>query len=152
MQIFVDSPEEYLSRIPEHQRAAVSKLRNILLENLPDGFEECMIFGMLGYVVPHRIYPAGYYVNPEQPLLFMNLAAQKNFIAVYHMALYTDTKLLEWFRTEYAKLSKYKLDMGKGCIRFKKTEAIPYELIAELSQKINLKDWIEHYETFILKK
>ncbi|MCZ4245798.1 iron chaperone [Pedobacter punctiformis] len=149
MQIFVNTVDEYIASIPEDRKEAVSKLRKTLLENLPEGFEERTSYGMIGYVVPHSLYPNGYHCTPEQPLPFMNVASQKNFIALYHMGLYSSPDLLEWFKTEYPKHCKYKLDMGKGCVRFKKTDDIPYELIAELTRKISLQDWITQYESMI---
>lgn len=146
MQIFVNTVAEYINSIPEERKEAISKLRNCVVENLPKGFEERIIYGMIGYVVPHSLYPAGYHCTPEQPLPFMNIASQKNFIAVYHMGLYSFPDLLEWFKTEFPKHSKFKLDMGKGCVRFKKIDAIPYELIAELSTKVSPQQWISQYE------
>lgn len=146
MQIFVNTITEYIDSIPEERKEAVLKLRNCVVENLPAGFEEGIIYGMIGYVVPHSLYPAGYHCTPEQPLPFMNIASQKNFIAVYHMGLYSFPDLLEWFKAEFPKHSKYKLDMGKGCVRFKKIDAIPYDLIAELSKKVSPQQWIVQYE------
>ncbi|WP_131537383.1 DUF1801 domain-containing protein [Pedobacter nototheniae] len=146
MQIFVNTVAEYINSIPEERKEAISKLRNCVVENLPKGFDERIIYGMIGYVVPHSLYPAGYHCTPEQPLPFMNIASQKNFIAVYHMGLYSFPDLLEWFKTEFPKHSKFKLDMGKGCVRFKKIDAIPYELIAELSTKVSPQQWISQYE------
>lgn len=146
MQIFVNTITEYIDSIPEDRKEAVLKLRNCVVENLPAGFEEGIIYGMIGYVVPHSLYPAGYHCTPEQPLPFMNIASQKNFIAVYHMGLYSFPDLLEWFKAEFPKHSKYKLDMGKGCVRFKKIDAIPYDLIAELSKKVSPQQWIVQYE------
>nr|WP_199158769.1 DUF1801 domain-containing protein [Pedobacter sp. ASV2] len=146
MQIFVNTVAEYINSIPEERKEAISKLRNCVVENLPKGFEERIIYGMIGYVAPHSLYPAGYHCTPEQPLPFMNIASQKNFIAVYHMGLYSFPDLLDWFKTEFPKHSKFKLDMGKGCVRFKKIDAIPYELIAELSTKVSPQQWINQYE------
>ena len=115
------------------------------------GFKEEMNYGMLGYVVPHEIYPGGYHCDPKQPLPFANIASQKNFIAFYHMGLYAMPKLYKWFVDEYPRYSTAKLDMGKSCIRFKKAEHIPYKLIGELIKKISVKDWIEGYEKIIKK-
>jgi Domain of unknown function (DU1801) len=111
-----------------------------------------MSYGMLGYVVPHSVYPDGYHCNPKTPLPFMNLASQKNFIAVYHMGVYAKKELLDWFVLEYPKYCKHKLDMGKSCIRFKKTEDIPYKLIGELTAKMSAEEWIDIYEKNIKKK
>ncbi|HLP50751.1 MAG TPA: DUF1801 domain-containing protein [Chitinophagales bacterium] len=140
------TPEDYLESLPEERKAAMTQLRKVILKNLPKGFKETMSYGSLGYVVPHSLYPAGYHCDPKLPLPFLAIASQKNFIAVYHMGIYADPKLLEWFTTEYAKASKFKLDMGKSCIRFKKPEQIPFKLIGELASKMAPKDWIEMYE------
>ncbi len=146
MQSKATTPEEYINSLPEDRKEAINKLRNIIRKNIPKGFQEVMGYGMLGYIVPHKIYPAGYHCNPKNPLPFMSLASQKNFIAVYHMGVYSDPKLLKWFTSEYPKHSDKKLDMGKSCIRFKKTDQIPYELIGELAKKMTVKDWIAIYE------
>lgn len=142
-----EDPEKYLNSLPEERRTAVKKLREVLLKNLPEGFEEGMGYGMLSYHVPHSLYPAGYHVDPSLPLPFINLASQKNYVALYHMGLYSKPELLEWFTNEYPKHSKRKLDMGKSCIRFKKMEDIPYELIAELATKLTPEEWISIYES-----
>lgn len=141
------NPSEYIAAIPEERREAFSRLRETILENLPDGFEECMGYGMVGYAVPHRHYPAGYHCDPKQPLPFAGIASQKHFIALYHMGLYADEELLQWFVGEYPKHSKAKLDMGKSCVRFKKIEQIPYALVAQLMQKISMDEWVERYES-----
>jgi uncharacterized protein YdhG (YjbR/CyaY superfamily) len=149
MQIKAASPEEYLAQIPEDRKEALTKLRATLLENLPDGFEETISYGMIGYVVPHTLYPSGYHCNPQLPLPFINVASQKNFIALYHMGLYADKEMLDWFVSEFPKYSSAKLDMGKSCIRFKKPEHIPFELIGELAAKMTPEQWIEIYESAI---
>ena len=146
MQSKAATPEEYIKNLPDDRKTAVKKLRKIILKNLPKGFTECMNYGMLGYVIPHSLYPGGYHCDPRQPVPFMNIASQKNFIAVYHMGVYADKKLLDWFTKEYAKQSKTKLDMGKSCIRFKKIDQIPYKLIGELAGKMTPKKWIAVYE------
>ncbi|HRG45358.1 MAG TPA: DUF1801 domain-containing protein [Leptospiraceae bacterium] len=140
------SPDQYVNSLPEDRKEAITQLRKIILKNVPKGFQEAMSYGMLGYVVPHKLYPAGYHCNPELPLPFISLASQKNFIALYHMGMYADKKLLQWFTTEYPKHTKAKLDMGKSCIRFKKIDQIPYKLIEELVKKMTVKDWITIYE------
>lgn len=137
---------EYLSELPEERQKAIDKLRKVVKKNLPKGFQETMNYGMIGYVVPHKIFPAGYHCDPKQPLPFMNIASQKNFIAIYHMGLYSIPSLLKWFTDAYAKAGVGKLDMGKSCIRFKKPENIPYELIGELASKLSVADWIEFYQ------
>lgn len=146
------SPEEYISKVPEDRKEAMSKLRQTILKNLPKGFSECMSYGMIGYCIPHSLYPAGYHCDPKQPLPFMNIASQKNFIAVYHMGLYAKKQLLDWFTKEYPKHSKAKLDMGKSCLRFKKAEDIPYKLIAELTKKMNAAEWIKIYDANFKRK
>ena len=151
MQSTAPNPLEYLETLPADRKEAIGKLRNIMIENLPDGFKETMGYGMMGFVVPHSLYPAGYHCDPKQPLPFVGMASQKNFISVYHMGLYAKPELLEWFTTEYPKHVKTKLDMGKSCIRFKKPENIPYELLAELFRKMTPQDWIEVYESELKK-
>ncbi len=146
MNIEASTPEEYIQQIPKERKIAFQKLRQILLDNLPAGFEEVMSYGMIGYVVPKSLYPAGYHVNNELPLPFINLGSQKNFIALYHNGMYSDPELLEWFTTEYPNYSSNKLDMGKSCIRFKNPQKIPYELIAELARKITPMQWVTLYE------
>jgi len=140
------TPEQYLSELPDDRKEAMLKLRNAIKENLPQGFEEVISYGMLGYVVPHYIYPSGYHCDPKLPLPFINLASQKNFIALYHMGIYADKNLESWFVSEYPKHVKSKLDMGKSCIRFKKMDDIPFDFIGELAAKVSVDDWISNYE------
>ena len=151
MKIEAKNVAEYLENIPEERKPYFNKLRNTILENIPEGFGEELIYGMPGYVVPLSTYPDGYHCRKDTPLPFVNIASQKNFIALYHMGIYTNPAVMEWFVAEYPKHCKRKLDMGKSCIRFKKMEEIPYELIAELMQKMSVQDWIGVYEG-ILKK
>jgi uncharacterized protein YdhG (YjbR/CyaY superfamily) len=146
MQSKATTPEQYLAELPEDRKEAMVKLRNVIKDNLPKGFIEVISYGMLGYVIPHSIYPNGYHCNPKLPLPFINLASQKNFIAVYHMGIYANNELLDWFVSEYPKHVTAKLDMGKSCLRFKKMDAIPYDLIAELAQKVTVEQWISNYE------
>lgn len=141
------TPEEYINTLPKERQLAMQNLRKCIIENLPSGFEECINYGMIGYIVPHRLYPSGYHCDTSLPLPFMNIASQKNFIAVYHMGIYADKELMEWFINEYPKHCNYKLDMGKSCIRFKKIEAIPYELIGTLTSKMTPDTWVELYES-----
>ena len=143
------TPQQYLDELPEERKEAVTKLRNTVLKNLPKGFKETMCYGMLAYVVPHETYPAGYHCDPKLPLGFINIASQKNYIALYHMGVYAKPDLLKWFVSEYSKYSNAKLDMGKACIRFKKPEQIPYDLIAELAKKVTVKEWIDYYESHV---
>lgn len=151
MQIIATSVSDYIDQIPEERQASFHKLRNVILENLPDGFKEGFGYGMVGYCVPHSIYPAGYHCDPKQALPFLAIASQKNFIAVYHMGIYCDPSLLDWFVSEFSKRSKLKLDMGKSCIRFKKHELIPFDLIGELVNKMSVDQWIDLYETNLKK-
>lgn len=146
MQSKANSVQQYLTELPEDRKEAINKLRNVILECIPEGFQECMSYGMIGYVVPHNLYPSGYHCTPELPLPFASIASQKNFIAFYHMAIYANKELLDWFVAEYANYSKKKLDMGKSCMRFKKPEDIPYQLIGQLISKITVQDWITLYE------
>ena len=152
MTIKANNVEEYIEQVSEDKREAIIELRKIIKNNLPKGFEECMNYNMIGYVVPHQLYPAGYHCDPKLPLPFINIAAQKNFIALYHMGIYANPQLLAWFTAEHTKRVKGKLDMGKSCIRYKKAENIPYDLIGELMQKITVKEWIEGYENAFIKK
>lgn len=146
MQANGNTVEEILANLPEDRKEAFQKLHQTILDNLPKGFEAAISYGGLGYVVPHSIYPDGYHCKPIEPLPFAVLASQKNSINFYHMGIYADQKLLDWFVAEYPKHSKQKLDMGKSCIRFKKLDQIPFELIGELMQKISVEDWISTYE------
>jgi hypothetical protein len=143
--------KEILTNLPQDRVVPFNKLHNTIMENLPSGFEAAISYGGLGYVVPHTLYPAGYHCKPEEALPFAGIASQKHSINFYHMGIYSDPKLLEWFLKEYPKYSKQKLDMGKSCIRFKKFDDIPYQLIGELMQKVSVKDWIEIYETKLKK-
>jgi Domain of unknown function (DU1801) len=146
------TPDQYVEELPADRKEAVTELRKIISKNIPKGFKEEMNYGMIGYVVPHSLYPAGYHCDTKMPLPFMNVASQKNFIAVYHMGIYAKPDLLKWFLEEFPKHSKKKLDMGKSCLRFKKPEDIPLKLIGELAQKITVKEWINIYENAFIKK
>ncbi|MBD3630264.1 DUF1801 domain-containing protein [Cyclobacterium sp.] len=141
-----DNIAAYLESVPESRKNAFTKLRNTIKNHLPEGFEETISYGMIGYVVPLDKYPKGYHADPKLPLPFLNLANQKNYIALYHLGLYTNEALLSWFREEYPKHSSRKLDMGKSCIRFRQADAIPYELIGQLLEKISMEEWIMSYE------
>jgi len=143
--------KEYINAIPEDRKEYFIRLRKTIKDNLPAGFRETMNYGMLGYVVPHSLYPKGYHCKPEDPLPFIGLAVQKGPITLYHMGLYANPELMTWFRDEYAKTAKHKLDMGKSCIRFKYYDEIPYELIGDLAKKISPKQWIEEYEKRLSK-
>ena len=146
------TPEEYIASLQEERKEGFSNLRKAIKKNLPKGFKEEMSYGMIGYVVPHSLYPAGYHCNPKLPLAFMTIGSQKNFIVLHHMGLYASKKLLDWFTGEYAKQVSSKLDMGKGCVRFKKPEQIPFKLIGELVAKMSVEEWIKKYESAFKKK
>lgn len=143
------TPEDYIDQITEDKKEAFQKLRQTIKAHLPKGFEETLIYKMPGYVVPKSTYPSGYHCNTSLPLPFINIAAQKNFIALYHMGIYASPDLLNWFTDEYPKHSKLKLDMGKSCIRFKKVDQIPYGLIGDLMEKMTVEDWVDIYEGVI---
>lgn len=147
MQIPAKTPEEYIKKIEDDsKRDAIKKLREVILKNLPKGFQEGTGYGMMGYVVPHSIFPKGYHCDTTQPLPFAGIAAQKNFVAFYHMGMYAMPDVLKWFLAEYPKHTDAKLDMGKSCVRFKNPDKIPYKLIGELMKKITVKQWITVYE------
>ncbi|MFK7774274.1 MAG: DUF1801 domain-containing protein [Saprospiraceae bacterium] len=147
MTIKATSVDDYISQLAEDRQAAMTKIRKVIKKNLPKGFKEDLNYGMPAFVVPHKLYPDGYHCDPKLPLPFISFASQKNFIALYHMGIYANPDLLKWFVEEYPKHCKRKLDMGKSCIRFKKIEEIPYDLIGELCAKLSPKDWIDVYET-----
>ena len=146
MQINAVTPDDYIAQLPDDRKEIMKKLRKTIQDNLPEGFEEVINYGMIGYVVPHSLYPAGYHAKPELPLPFIHIASQKNFIAVYHMGIYANPNLMDWFTTEYPKHCKLKLDMGKSCIRFKKLDQFPFDLIGELAGKVSVKEWVKTYE------
>jgi uncharacterized protein YdhG (YjbR/CyaY superfamily) len=151
MKIEASTPDEYIAKLPEDRKEAMTKLRKEILKNLPKGYEEQITYGSLGYVVPHSIFPKGYHCDPKLPLGFAWIASQKNFIAFYHMGIYASPKLLDWFVKEYPKHTDAKLDMGKSCIRFKKPEQIPFKLFGELMTKLTVKEWVDMYESVLTK-
>jgi hypothetical protein len=138
--------QQYIDELEGPRKPEFLELRKVIVDNLPKGFEECIGYGMIGYVVPHSIYPAGYHCTPKLPLPFLNLVMRKDIITFYHMGLYSDEKLMDWFKDEYSKFTKLKLDMGKSCVRFKKSGDIPYALIGALMQKVSVEDWVLIYE------
>jgi len=152
MQSAATTPQEYIASLQEDRREAVQKLRDVINKNLPEGFSEGIGYGMLGWAVPHAVYPAGYHCNPALPLPFISIASQKNFIAIHHMGLYASKDLLDWFIAEYPNHVNTKLDMGKGCVRFKKIDTIPYKLIGQLVSKMDMQEWIKLYESGLKKK
>lgn len=143
--------DEILNNLPDDRKESFNKLHQTIIKNLPEGFEAAISYGGLGYVVPHSIYPSGYHCKPIEPLPFAGIASQKNSINLYHMGIYSNQYLLEWFVNEYPKHSNRKLDMGKSCIRFKKIEEIPFELIGELMTKMSVDEWISTYESMLKK-
>ena len=149
MQSEARTVEKYLEDLPQDRKDAVAQLRDVIIKYLPEGFQETMQYGMIGYSVPHSIYPEGYHCNPEQALPFIGLASQKNSVNFYHMGIYADKHLHDWFVAEYGMHCKTKLDMGKSCIRFKKMNDIPYQLIGELAAKMTVNDWITLYESVV---
>lgn len=151
MKIAANSPQEYIAQLPEDRQVVMEKLREVIQKNLPDQFEEAMSYGFIGYVVPHSVYPNGYHCKPAEPLPFISIASQKNFVALYHMGIYASPELMEWFTNEYPNHVKTKLDMGKSCIRFKNMNTIPYDLIGELTTKMTAQEWISIYESQIKK-
>lgn len=152
MQYKATSPEDYISQVPEERQETLKKLRKVINSNLPKGFEEGIQYGMIGYYVPHSIYPDGYHCKPEEPLPFMSFASQKNSVNLYHSGIYAVPEIHDWFVNEYPKHCKRKLDMGKSCIRFKKLDEIPFDLIGELSAKLSVDKWIEIYESAVKNK
>jgi hypothetical protein len=140
------TPAEYIASVDPERQPAIKKLRQVLRKNLPPGFQETMGYGMLAYVVPHSIFPAGYHCDPKRPLPFINLASQKQYVSLYHMGLY-DGPLLEWLKREWPKHTAMKLDVGKCCMRFRKIEEIPYDLIGQLAAKVTPAEWISSYES-----
>lgn len=143
---------DILSNIPSERAEHFNQLHDVIVKNLPIGFEAAISYGGLGYVIPHSLYPAGYHCKPIEPLPFAGISSQKNSINFYHMGMYSDPLLYEWFVTEYPKHSKQKLDMGKSCVRFKNPDEIPFKLIAELMRKMSAQEWINLYESKLKKK
>jgi hypothetical protein len=145
MQSSAKTVKDYLKELPADRREAINAVRGVILANLPKGYEECMSYGMIGYVVPHSIYPKGYQCNPKVPLPFVNLASQKNHMAFYLMCCYGDAKLKAWFEKAWKATGK-KFDMGGGCVRFKTLEDVPLEVIGELVAKLPVDVYIRRIE------
>jgi hypothetical protein len=143
------TPDEYIAELPEDRISAVAAIRAAVNDNLPKGFKETIAYGMIGWVVPHELYPPGYHCDPKLPLGYMNLASQKGHVALYSMCLYGGGKQLDWFQSEWPKHTSYKLDMGKSCIRFKKFDDLPLGLIGELASKLTPQQWIDIYESML---
>ena len=136
--------DEYIATIPNERRDAFTKLIQAVRDNIDSKFSEAYLYGMIGWVISKDIYPAGYHADPSLPVSFLGLANQKHYIALYHMGLYADPDLLSWFADEYAKTGN-RLDMGKSCVRFKKMDMIPYQLIGELVSRMSLDDYLKLY-------
>lgn len=148
MQSSVKTVKEYLSELPEDRREAIEKVREVILKNLPEGYEESMQYGMISYVIPHSIYTEGYHCDPKQAVPFISLASQKNHMAIYFMHLYLDKEADEWFRNEYKATGK-KLDMGKSCLRFKNVNDLPLEIIGKTVSMMPVKKYLEKYESIV---
>jgi hypothetical protein len=143
--------EGYLKALPPDRRAAISAVRQVILANLPAGYEECMSYGMIGYVVPHSIYPAGYHCNPKLPLPLANLGSQKNHMALHLCNVYGDPAAEKWFRKAWLASGK-KLDMGKACVRFKKLEDVPLEVIGQVIARTPVKKYIAAIQTALASR
>jgi hypothetical protein len=143
------SVSDYIESLPDDRKTAISRIRQAINKNLPKGFKEGFGMNMILWSVPHSSYPAGYHCDPTKPLMLIGLAANKSGISMHHMGLYGSTQLLNWFTAEWPKHSAKKLDMGKGCVRFKKLDDVPIDLIGELSTKLTPQAWVEQYERAI---
>lgn len=152
MQSKAKTVADYIDSLPSDRKKITIEIRKTILKNLPKGFQEEMNYGMIGYVVPHKLYAEGYHCDPKMPLPFINVASQKSHIAVYHMGLYSSGTLLDWFQDEWKEYSSKKLNMGKACIRFKKPEDVPLDLIGELVSRLTPQQWIDIYEKAKSKK
>ena len=141
-----ETVDAYIAALDNDRREPMERLRQLALENLPEGFEERIQYGMPSWSVPHSLFPAGYHCDPSLPLPFLSIASQKSHIGLYHMGIYAMPELLAWFQEQYPKHCSTKLDMGKSCIRFKNPKRIPWALLEELLQKVTPAQWIEVYE------
>jgi hypothetical protein len=145
MKSIAAKPGNYIDGLPSEWQPAVKKLRSTIKKNLPSGFKEGMCYGMIGYVVPHSKFPAGYHCNPDQPLMLINIGLQKNYLSIHHMGLYFNKPLVDWFVKEHVKATGKKPDMGKACIHYRKPSDIPYNVFALLARKITPEEWINWY-------
>ncbi|MCH7994937.1 MAG: DUF1801 domain-containing protein [Planctomycetes bacterium] len=148
MQSKAKTVDQYLASLPADRREVLEAVRAVVLENLSKEYEEGMQCGMIGYYVPHSVYPAGYHCDPKQPLPFASLASQKNHMAIYLMCLYGDAEHEARFRKAWAKTGR-KLDMGKSCVRFKKIEDVALEVIGQAIKRVPAKKFIALYESVI---
>ncbi|HAQ66078.1 MAG TPA: hypothetical protein DCR43_09550 [Bacteroidales bacterium] len=151
MNTTIQTPDDYINQVPAEHQEAMKLLRETIGHNLPEGFSECISYGMIGWVIPHSVYSPGYHCDPKLPLPFISIASRKNFIALYHMGLYAMPELREWLMTGYQKHSSGKPDMSKSCLRFKKPEKIPFQLIGELAARMTPHEWIAVYERELKK-
>lgn len=138
----------YLASLPPDRRSAIEAVRKVLLANLDKAYEEMMVYGMIGYVIPHSLYPSGYHCDPTKPICFAGLASQKNHMAIYLMCVYGNVKEETWFRDAWAKTGK-KLDMGKACLRFKKIEDVALDVIGEAVKRVPAKKYLAAYEAIL---
>ncbi len=148
MQSKVTTVEQYLAELPEDRRAVIEAVRQVILKNLDKDYEEGIQYGMIGYYVPHRVYPRGYHCDPKQPLPFAGLASQKNYMSLYLMCVYGESDHSKWFRESWARTGK-KLDMGKSCVRFKKLDDLALEVIGEAIKRVPAQKYVEHCEATI---
>ena len=148
MQSQAKTVDEYLAELPDDRRELVEAVRAEILKSLPDGYEEGMQYGMIGYFVPHSVYPAGYHCNPKQPLPFANLASQKQYVSVYLYCVYSDDRQADWFRKAWEKTGK-KLNMGKSRVRFRKLEDVPLKVIGQAVRRVPVSKFIATYEAAI---
>ena len=146
MQSKATTVDAYLAELPEERREAISAIRGVILKNLPRGYEEGMQWGMIGYYVPHSLYPAGYHCQPEEPLPVASLASQKNHMAFYGLGLYINEAQARWFVEEWKKAGK-KLDMGKSCVRFKTLDDVALDVIGRAIKRLPVKQYIAQYES-----
>lgn len=139
---------DYLAGLPPERQAAIGKVREVILAHLPVGYEERMQYGMISYVVPHSLYPAGYHCDPKQALTMASLASQKNHMALYLMCAYGHRETREWFETAYRASGK-KLDMGKACVRFRKLEDLPLEVIGQAIARVPVQKYVQSVEAVL---
>ena len=152
MKIQANTIQEYLDQLPEDRRQVMMQLRETILAHLPHGFEEKIQYDMITYVVPRSKYPKGYHCNPEDDLAFLSIGNQKKHLAIYHMGIYMIPEVYQWFVDEYPNYMKTKLNMGKSCIRFTNMKTVPYELIGQLCEKIDVDTYVKAYEAILNKE
>lgn len=138
--------KQFIDALPADRQLTFARLRDCVINSIPEGFQESFSENSVNYTVPHSLYPGGFHCNPALPLPFASIASQKTVITLHHLGLYADPALHSWFTSQYVKHVPKKLDMGKGCIRFKKPDLIPYELVSDLMSKTSVLEWIALYE------